>query len=82
MTSDAAQGLANRIVALMAQQGRVIIIEMPGDLTTTPRDSLAIADTGTDFDGLYMITSVERRMSFEHGFSQTIEARIPPWTTF
>ncbi len=82
MTADAAQTLANRIVSLMAQQGRVIHIEMPGDLTTYPRGSLAIADTGTDFDGLYMVTSVERFISFEHGFSQTVEARIPPWTDF
>jgi phage protein D len=82
MTSDAAQGLANRLVALMAQQGRVVIIEMPGDLTTAPRGTLAIADTDTDFDGVYMITSVERRMSFEHGFYQTVEARMPPWTIF
>jgi phage protein D len=82
MTADVAQGLANRIVTLMAQQGRVVTIEMPGDLTTAPRDSLAIADTGTDFDDIYMITSVERQMSFEHGFSQTIEARLPPWTIF
>jgi len=82
MTADAAQNLANRIVSLMAQQGRVVYIDMPGDLTTYPRGSLAIADTGTDFDGLYMITSVERSISFEHGFSQTVEARIPPWMDF
>ncbi len=82
MAADAAQGLANRIVSLMAQQGRRISIEMPGDLMTSPRAGLAVAGTGTDFDGLYMITSVERRLSFQHGFSQTLEARIPPWTEF
>jgi len=82
ITADAAQNLANRIVSLMAQQGRVVHIDMPGDLTTQPRGSLTISDTGTDFDGLYMITSVERSISFEHGFSQTVEARIPPWTDF
>jgi phage protein D len=82
MTADAAQNLASRIVSLMAQQGRVVHIDMPGDLTTCPRGSLTITDTGTDFDGLYMITSVERFISFEHGFSQTVEARFPPWTDF
>jgi len=82
MTADAAQNLANRIVSLMAQHGRVVYIDMPGDLTTTPRGSLTIVDTGTDFDGPYMITAVDRLISFEHGFSQTVEARIPPWTDF
>jgi phage protein D len=82
LTADAAQSLASRVVALMAQQGRVVSIDMPGDLTTLPRGTLSISQTGTDFDGLYMITSVERWMSFQHGFTQTIEARIPPWTDF
>jgi len=82
MTVDAAQVLANRAVSLMAQHGRVLTIDMPGDLRTNPRGLLGIEDTGTDFDGLYLITAVERRMSFDHGFYQTVEARIPPWTTF
>jgi phage protein D len=82
LTADAAQSLAGRVVALMAQQGRVVSIDMPGDLSTLPRGTLNISQTGTDFDGLYMITSVERWMSFQHGFTQTIEARIPPWTDF
>lgn len=82
LTADAAQSLAGRVVALMAQQGRVVSVDMPGDLITQPRGTLNISQTGTDFDGLYMITSVERWMSFQHGFTQTIEARIPPWTDF
>ncbi len=82
LTADAAQSLANRVISLMAQQGRVVSIDMPGDLTTFPRDTVKISQTGTDFDGLYMITSVERWMSFQNGFTQSIEARIPPWTDF
>jgi hypothetical protein len=82
LTSTAAQTLAQRILSQMAQQGRTISIDMPGDLTTQPRAALAITNTGTDFDGVYVVTAVERRVSFRHGFTQTIEARIPPWTDF
>ncbi len=82
MTADAAQTLAQRILAQMSQQERCISIDMPGDLTTLPRGSLSVADTGTDFDGLYVITAVERRMSFHEGFTQSLEARLPPWTDF
>ncbi len=82
MTAEAAQTLAQRILSQMSQQERCIAIEMPGDLTTQPRDSLSVVETGTDFDGIYVITAVERRMSFHEGFTQTLEARIPPWTDF
>jgi phage protein D len=82
LSADAAQSLAQRLLSQMAQQGRCITIDMPGDLTTQPRGVLSVFDTSTDFDGLYVITSVERRMSFHEGFTQTLEARIPPWTVF
>ena len=80
MTAESAQALAQRILSQMSQQERCISIEMPGDLTTQPRDSLSVVETRTDFDGIYVITAVERRMSFHEGFTQTLEARIPPWT--
>ena len=82
MTRESAQTLAQRILSQMSQQERCIAIDMPGDLTTQPRDSLLVSETGTDFDGIYVITTVERRMSFHEGFTQTLEARIPPWTDF
>ena len=82
MTAAAAQALAQHILTQIAQQERCISIEMPGDLTTQPRGSLVIANTETDFDGLYAVTAVERHMSFHQGFIQTLEARIPPWTDF
>ncbi len=82
MTAESAQTLAQRILSQMSQQERCIAIDMPGDLTTQPRASLSLLNTGTDFDGMYVITAVERRMSFHEGFTQTLEARIPPWTDF
>jgi hypothetical protein len=80
MTADAAQDLAERMLVQMSQQARCVRIEMPGDLTTMPRGTLRLMNTGTDFDDLYVITDVERRLSYRHGFLQTVQARIPPWT--
>lgn len=82
MTADAAQNLAQRILVQMSQQERYISVDMPGDLTTQPRGALSVLETGTDFDGVYVITAVERRMSFHGGFTQSLEARIPPWMDF
>ena len=74
--------MAQRLLTQMAQHERSVVVEMPGDLTTKPRDLLALADTGTDFDGTWTITGVERRISFARGFVQTLEARLPAWTAF
>jgi len=82
LTANAASQLAQRMVTQMAQQAQTVCVEMPGDLTTFPRGGLTLADTGTDFDGDYFITDVERRISFERGYTQTIQARLPPWTDF
>ncbi len=82
LTGNAASQLAQRMMTQMAQQARTVCIDMPGDLTTFPRGGLTLADTGTDFDGAYFITDVERRISFERGYTQTIQARLPPWTDF
>ena len=82
LSSDAAQIVAQRLLTQMAQNQRSVVIEMPGDVTTRPRDVLELANTATDFDGLWVITSVERRVSYQHGFTQAIEARMPAWTAF
>lgn len=80
LTATAAAALASRTLNEMTLGARVITLEMPGDLTTQPRQSLSLVSTGTDFDGVYSITSVERRLSFERGFTQLVEARMPIWT--
>jgi phage protein D len=82
LTEQAAQALAQRVLSQMSQQQRSVAIEMPGDLTTLPRGVLSLANTGTDFDGTYMITEVERSLSFRHGFQQSVQARVPSWTIF
>ncbi len=80
LTDGAAQDQAQRLLRQMAQHERSVCIEMPGDLTTKPRDLLTLTATNTDFDGVWAITGVERRLSFNHGFTQILEARLPAWT--
>jgi phage protein D len=80
LSSNEAQMLAARLAGQMADHERRVDIDMPGDLATLPRMTMALTGTGTDFDGPYMIRSVERRISFQHGFTQAIEAGSMPWT--
>lgn len=77
--SDAAN-LAKRTLAQILGHSRTITAEMPGDLTTMPRDSFSLTGTGTDFDAEYVVVEVGRRFSFHHGYTQTVEARLPAWT--
>jgi phage protein D len=80
LSAGDAQSLATRILTQIQTHERHVDLEMPGDLATSPRMVLSLADTGTAFDGLYDICSVHRRISFSRGYSQTIEARSLPWT--
>jgi phage protein D len=82
LTNQAAQTMAQRLLTQMSQHERSISIEMPGDVTTKPRDLLTLMNTGTDFDGLWTITEVDRRIDFQQGFVQVLEARMPVWTAF
>jgi phage protein D len=79
LSSEDAQTLANLLVSQISGHERSLTIEVPGELVTVPRMILALVDTGTDFDGQYVACSVERRLTFAHGFTQTIEARSVPW---
>ena len=79
MSATDAARLATRTLTQMTQNSRVVTMELPGDVITRPRQSLVLNGTGTDFDGTYVVTSVERRLSFTHGFTQTLQARTPPW---
>ncbi len=80
LSSDDAQLLANQLLSQISGHERCIEIEMPGDLVIFPRMTVQLAGTDTDFDGAYTISSVDRRISFQRGFTQTVEARSIPWT--
>ena len=82
LSQEAASLLATRLLGEMSKNARVIRLERPGTLFSRPRQSLVLAGTATDFDGTYVVTSVETHLSYIHGFTETIEAKIPPWTAF
>jgi phage protein D len=64
LSSAEAQSLADRLLSQITGHERVLHIAMPGDLITAPRMMMALTGTGTDFDGIYRICSVDRRLSF------------------
>ena len=80
LTTFEAIDLAQRVLVQIAQNEKVVTLEWPGEMVVKPRQTLALTESNTDFDGLYLITRVERRLSFQHGFTETIQARTPPWT--
>jgi hypothetical protein len=80
LSSTDAQLLANQLLGQISGHERSIDIYMPGDLVMFPRMAMQLAGTNTDFDGVYTICSVDRRISFQHGFTQNVEARSIPWT--
>jgi phage protein D len=75
LTPDAALRLANIKLAELAKHERVVVAEMPGELTLKPRMSVAVAGTGTAFDQLYWIDEITRSLDWRHGFTQRIRAR-------
>jgi phage protein D len=81
LNAQAAQSYANRMAGMINQRSRTVSADMPGEVTIMPRRGLALSNTGTDFDGIYVVTSVERHVSFAHGFTQFVEATLPSWTT-
>ena len=54
---------------------RVVIARLPGELMLTPRDMIAITGTGTAFDQLYYIDTIERDIRFDGGFTERIRAK-------
>lgn len=75
-----AQALAQKLVSQLGGHERTLSYETPADLTTMPRMQIQLANTNTDFDGVYMVYEVERRFSLRHGFTQQVQARRPSWT--
>jgi phage protein D len=75
LTHEQAQALANQKLAELSRHERVITIDMPGDVTTQPRQGLQITGTGTDWDMAYYIDDIGRRIDARDGFKQTIVAK-------
>jgi len=72
--------MAQQALAQMTKHERVVSFTMPGDLTSMPRMMIALANTGTDFDGTYQVSEIERCLSLRGGFIQHVQARSVAWT--
>ena len=75
LTPDEALKLAQRKLEDLTRHERVITADMPGTLSHSPRQRIALSGTGTDFDQDYFIDEIDRSLSPTTGFIQTLRAR-------
>lgn len=72
LTRAQAQVFAQQKLAEISRNERVVTVEMPGDLTTNARDMVGLSGTKTAFDQTYYIDTLERTISLDAGFTQTL----------
>jgi len=75
LTQDQALQLAQRLVRDLSMQERRATVQMPGELTLTPRSIVAIAGTGTDFDQAYFVGEISRKLTASGGFTQSLQIK-------
>ncbi|MDE2197913.1 MAG: hypothetical protein KGJ41_02735 [Rhodospirillales bacterium] len=75
LTPDDAQKYAQERLLELTQHERVLVAEMPGELTILPRMMVGLEGSGTGFDQLYWVDRVERRVSIAGGFRQIVRAK-------
>ena len=75
---DDAEKLAETTYMRLRTHQYVITGKMAGELTLTPQHRLRLSGTGTGWDRIYTIDRIEREMSFEGGYTQSITARSDP----
>jgi phage protein D len=78
LTSDQALNLATQALADLSRHERVIVASMPGDLALSPRSLVSLQGTQTDFDQIYVVDEIHRRVSLRDGFVQTVRAVNSP----
>lgn len=76
-TNDALQ-LAQRILADLSAHERVVLAELPGELSFSPRTQVLLTNTGTDFDQLYYVAELDRHFSAEQGFTERLRLKNTP----
>lgn len=75
LTPQDALQLAQRILGDLTRHERVILATVPGELVLTPRSLLQLSGTETDFDQMYYVAEIDRRLSVDRGFIQMIRAK-------
>jgi phage protein D len=74
LTPDRALKLAQQRLAELLWHQRVLVAEMPGELSLMPGQQILLQGSGSAFDRTYVIDSVERRLDMSHGFTQSLRA--------
>lgn len=74
LTEDQALQLAQRMLEQLGRQERNVEIEMPGEMTLSPRSQVAVTGTGTSFDQLYWVDSIRREITVK-GFRQSLRLK-------
>jgi len=75
LTPAQATAYAQQKMNEITRHERVITFEMPGELTLNPRSVIGLTGTGTSFDQSYFPDQIERTISFQAGFTQSVTAR-------
>ena len=75
LTADQASKFALDKLHELTMHERTVEFTMPGDLSLAPNSQLRMSGTGTEFDQIYNIDVVERRLSLNDGFTQTVRAK-------
>ena len=75
LTEEQAKAFATAKLTEITQHERRIELEMPGDLTLTPRSLIRVSGTGSDFDQDYFVGQIRIECSIKHGFPMRVEAR-------
>jgi hypothetical protein len=73
-TSQQVTDSAARYATELGRLGTLLHIEMPWNLTLSPRTEILIDDTNSIFDNTYKIDNIERHYSTTSGSSQVIRA--------
>ena len=75
--NDALQ-LAQRILADLSAHERVVLAELPGEVSLSARAQVLLSGTGTDFDQVYYIAELDRTFSAEQGFTERLRLKNTP----
>lgn len=72
---DVALKVAQHRLAELIQHERVLVAEMPGELSLVPGQQVLLQGSGTAFDIAYTVDSIERHLDMSRGFTQVLRAR-------
>jgi phage protein D len=75
--NDASQ-LAKRILIDLSAHERNVHVELPGELSLTPRSQILLTGTDTDFDQIYYVAELDRHFSAAHGFTERLHLKNIP----